>query len=234
MLNLNPQVMNDPITHESSISDEEPFDKIDAWFINPIRRLKEIRTYDLDGAFLAMSASLAMYERFLIKLAQSWGCSLTDTNRHQFGSVNLGISEKDFRDFWDCYRNGLQHQFQPKKKAGSCTYRWSISCDFAAIPKVTRLSDKVCVIEIDPWKFAELVNSRYDANSGFWDAAKSHAVGIIFESSGYHQSHESIHPLAADPSISPRGQADDYQKQKFQTGASQALPRPSVLESSLD
>ena len=41
------------INSDSSVSEEEPFDKIDAWFINPIRELYKIRDENSDGAFLA-------------------------------------------------------------------------------------------------------------------------------------------------------------------------------------
>lgn len=61
------------ISDKSSQYKEEPFDKIFSWFISPIRELKNNISESSDGAFLAMSASVAMYERFLIKKAQAEG-----------------------------------------------------------------------------------------------------------------------------------------------------------------
>ncbi len=167
---------------DDSISEEEPFDKIDAWFIEPIRTLYKLKNDDSDGAFLAMSASLAMYERFLIKVAQAEGNN-TEDNRCIIGGRDLGgIGETNFRIFWGCFRDGLQHQFQPTKKRDGKTYYWSLSSEHDKIPNVVVHSAKDFTIKINPWKFAELVNQRYRDNPQFYEQAKSHKPGEIWSS----------------------------------------------------
>jgi hypothetical protein len=166
-----------------SISKEEPFDKINAWFIGPIRALRSLKNDNEDGAFLAMSAALAMYERFLIKLIQRAG-GKTEEEKIKYGGVDLGnIGETNFRIFWNCFRDGLQHQFQPKKiTSNDSIYYWDISDKYSEIPEVTIHGPKCSTTNINPWEFAELVNRRYSDNPTFWAAAKSHPPGDILQS----------------------------------------------------
>lgn len=164
--------------HTDSISDDEPFDKVVAWFIGPIRALRDLRDENADGAFLALSASLAMYERFLIKKGQEIN-SNTEDDRAKIGGQDLGIGTENFRLFWSCFRDGLQHQFQPTKKRNGRTYYWNTSKDHQDVPEVTDHGDKTVTIKINPWGFAELVYSRYEKNMGLFEKAKSHSPGEI-------------------------------------------------------
>ncbi len=152
---------------------------LDAFFSEPIRLLEAQRDESCDGAFLALSASLAMYERFLIKLAQSSGRN-TEGDKMALGGEDLGcMGEDNFRIFWGCFRDGLQHQFQPTKKRGGISYDWRISDTTGEIPKVTEVGAKKFVVEVNPWAFARLVRRRFDENPTFFQKAKSHMPGTI-------------------------------------------------------
>ena len=166
------------ITHDSSQSDEEPFDMVDCWFIGPIRALRDSRNKDSDGAFLALSASCAMYERFLIKLAQSRKEG-PGTTRNELGGEDLGIGENNFKIFWECFRDGLQHQFQPTKERNKKTYYWSVSDEHDGVPNIIKEDERKFTIQINPWKFAEFVNQRYTDNPDFWLSARSHKPGTV-------------------------------------------------------
>ena len=199
-----------------SISEEEPFDKIDAWFIGPIRLLHKLRNDDSDGAFLAMSASLAMYERFLIKVAQTESNN-TEDNRCIIGGKDLGgIGEPSFRIFWGCFRDGLQHQFQPTKKRGTKTYYWNLSNDHEAIPEVIIHDDNSSTIKVNPWKFAELVNQRFQENPQFYEQGKSHKPAIV-RSSEESQQTANRDSTFADPQLHPPTQQPTLNKPSYQT-----------------
>jgi hypothetical protein len=188
-------VVNRMITSDSSVSQEEPFDKIGAWFIGPIRQLYEIRNANSDGAFLAMSASCAMYERYLIKVGQKEGRN-TEDGRNEIGGEDLNkIGNENFKKFWDCMRNGLQHQFQPKKD-GDFNYFWALSDEFTGFPEVTHEGGRKYTIKINPWEFAEHVNKCYEDNPDFYEAARSHVPGRIrpLEASQHTQEHNTTQP----------------------------------------
>ena len=166
-----------------------------------------------------MSASCGMYERFLIKLIQNAGGN-PESEKAKYGGSDLGIGEDKFRIFWGCFRDGLQHQFQPTKKRDGKTYYWNISADFEKLPNVICHDTKKFTIEINPWKFAELVHEHYKNNPNLFEQAKSHKPGTILNLEGSQQTDDKSDVIGAAPlpTQSPTSQKPNYQERSLATG----------------
>lgn len=152
--------------------------RFDGWFCKPIEKLKECQ--EGDGGFLAMSAALFLCERYYR--------TLTDTHEGQTDSgpfldaaaQDLGVDSALFRIFWKVYRHGIQHQGMPRRlEKNGITYRWHISAACSAIPTFHMISARAQEIRIDPWKFADLIKSKYGDNPEILKKATVHAFGEV-------------------------------------------------------
>lgn len=172
--------MNDTPPEPPEDQPEEVPLKLDLWFANPTAALRDNRTETSDGGFLVLSGALALYERYLVKKFP--GLSTAKENypeRDKLWGGDLGIQPDHFNVFWDCFRNGLQHQFQPKSYCGKIKYNWDLSSHYFAAPKVKQISDKLFSIQVNPWEFAALVLRRYSDNPELMSSCKSHKLGEI-------------------------------------------------------
>lgn len=152
----------------------------------PLTALKTIPNGD--GAFIAISIGCFLCERYYRSVT-----STQDDHRKEDYKVaaakDLKIDGKFFDAFWDIFRNGVQHQASPKaaprtnKKTGKVTnYKWRISGDFGPIP--TRCFSKgYTVICLDPWKFADLMVSKFLNDPSRLCDVSTHSFGEIWADS---------------------------------------------------
>jgi hypothetical protein len=179
------------------------WDRFEGWFWKPIEKLRECP--EGDGAFIAMSASLALCERYyrtvtnthegqkdLLSYKRS-GAKNTDDevwkperqrddiSFRRAAAKDLGIEDWKFEIFWQVFRHGIQHQGMPKRyeDRNKVTYRWQIAAGFPSLPDFHVVNLHLQVIRIDPWAFAEIICKKYRANPAILHNATVHAFGEV-------------------------------------------------------
>jgi hypothetical protein len=144
-----------------------PIEKLEKWFAKPI---VEIEKTSADAAFLVLSASFSMFERF-VKSRMHTEKDALGTRRmnkdekkaffYKFSADILGIPDpKLFENFWDMYRNGIAHYLQPKLiEIDGKEYGWRISVggSFKDLPEYYHDPKDGWVIRINPWRWTERV-----------------------------------------------------------------------------
>ena len=157
-------------------------EKFTRWFVVPVAKLKEMPNGD--GAFVAMSVGCGLCERYSRILAGSQD-DWEDKEFLMKAADEMGVDHNIFSDFWDVYRNGLQHQMSPKWRKGSGKlrkpYLWSICGNYSEIPQIGKTEEGKDVICIDPWKFTEYWISKFLSKPEYLDEAAHHAFGDIHE-----------------------------------------------------
>jgi hypothetical protein len=148
------------------------------WFIIPLNTLRGIPNGD--GAFVALSIGCQLCERFFR--------AKTNTQEIQDGGPfqaeagkSLGVGEERFKRFWTAFRHGLQHQGSPKTftDKNGISYKWRISSSYTELPEELFIDTSTAAIQIDPWKFADLMVSKFLTEPDVLDDAISHAFGDI-------------------------------------------------------
>jgi len=157
-------------------------EKFTRWFVIPVSKLKEIPNGD--GAFAAMSIGCGLCERYCRILAESQD-DWTDKTFIGKAADEMKVPKDVFTDFWDVFRNGIQHQMSPKWRKGNGQnwkpYKWSISSAFAVVPEIRKNRFGEDVICIDPWKFTEFWISKFLTEPAKLDQAVHHGFGDISE-----------------------------------------------------
>jgi hypothetical protein len=152
------------------------------WVEVPLELLRNIGNGD--GAFATLSICFGLYERFVHSSIQS---SNTQTNPEFFGFAgkDLDCEPETFKRFWECYRVGMQHAFQPKnyheKKGTGDRWGWEMAAEsgFHAFPVITNPDPNLYIIRIDPWKFADHVLARWKANLQLLDEISVFTFGKV-------------------------------------------------------
>jgi len=156
-------------------------ERFEGWFVSPIEKLKELP--EGDGGFLALSAALFLCERYY----------RAKTNTHEkkksplfmkAAAQDMGLSLIDFNRFWQVYRNGMLHQGMPKRyidPSSNITFRAHTDARFTSIPTFVRISRNTREIRLDPWKFAELIISKFKNNPLLLKKAVSHAFAEVVQ-----------------------------------------------------
>lgn len=157
------------------------------WVRVPIEMLRQIENGD--GAFAAFAIALSMYERFIYSKLSAEKKDSTLKAFDEFASLDFDnkVSAVDFRSFWDMYRVGIQHYFQPKnftKSKDGTSWGWEISSQhgYAKYPVIHEISDKTFVIKIDPWKFVDHVLGRWDGSISLINEIEKASLGTISHS----------------------------------------------------
>jgi hypothetical protein len=156
------------------------FERFDGWFVRPIEKLKELP--EGDGGFLALSAALFLCERYYRTLTNTQENPSDDKSFKVEAAKDLGIELEDFNCFWQVYRNGIQHQGMPRRfvdKKKRLTYGWNMDERFSAIPIIHEIDAKTREIRLNPWKFAELIISKFRDNPEILKNATLHAFGEV-------------------------------------------------------
>lgn len=156
------------------------WDRFEGWFWKPIEKLKECP--EGDGAFLAMSASLALCERYYRTVTNTHEGKKDDLSFRRGAAKDLGVEDWKFEIFWQVFRHGIQHQGMPKRyedKNKKIVYRWQIAAGFPSLPEFHVVNTHLQVIRIDPWAFAEIICKKYQANPAILHNATVHAFGEV-------------------------------------------------------
>lgn len=144
-----------------------PLDRFNQWFANPI---SEIEHSSADAAYLVLSVSFSMFERFVKSRMQTEKDALKirqmdkkakEAFFFQFSTHILGMNdEKLFENFWDMYRNGIAHFFQPKVvewDGKTFGHLISVHRGFNDLPEYYCDPGGSWFIRINPWRWTERV-----------------------------------------------------------------------------
>ena len=153
-------------------------ERFDGWFANPIEKLKELP--EGDGGFLALSAALLLCERYYRTLTGTHEGSRDDESFKVEAAKDLGIDLNDFKRFWKVYRHAVQHQGMPRRHVeNKVTYKYHMHDSFEGIPEIHKIDAHTQEIRLDPWKFAELMISKFHAKPTVLENATMHAFGEV-------------------------------------------------------
>jgi len=156
-------------------------ERFEGWFCEPIEKLRTCCP-EGNGGYLAMSAALYLCERYYrtVTNTHEWEARKDGNSFLQAAAGDLNVDPEDFRIFWTVYRHGIQHQGMPRRmEEKGITYIWQMSNDFPAIPTFVQINPITKAIRIEPWKFAELIISKYRNNPDVLQKATEHAFGEV-------------------------------------------------------
>lgn len=156
-------------------------ERFDGWFVQPIEKLKELP--EGNGGFLALSAALFLCERYYRTLTNTHEDSKDNKSFKVEAAKDMGLELNDFETFWKVYRHGIQHHGMPKRLVEhGITYKWQMDESFNAIPQIHIIDAHTKAIRLNPWKFAELIISKFKADPTILGKATLHAFGEVFDS----------------------------------------------------
>jgi len=154
-------------------------ERFNGWFAAPIEKLEELP--EGDGGFLALSTALFLCERYYRTLTKTQENSNDNESFKIAAADDLVLSLEDFKIFWMVYRNGIQHQGMPRthKDKNNVNYSWHTKAEFGGIPEFHDIDAHSREIRLNPWKFAELMVSKFRNNPAVLEDAVSHAFGEV-------------------------------------------------------
>lgn len=150
------------------------------WFVIPFNTIGTIPRGD--AAFVAFSIGCSLCERYHridSKTQDKW-----DSEEFKdWAAEHLNVDTDFFYDFWDVFRNGIQHQGQPKWRKGNGAdrkpYKWEIDGTFHHYPTIRLNAANEEVICINPWAFTQHYIDLFLAEPAKLDDAVHHAFGDI-------------------------------------------------------
>ena len=144
------------------------------WFVVPIALLRDLDKGD--GAFVALTTVLPLYERAIISRLKLRGDATTDDAIKDEVEADLQISATVRARFWAIFCNGFMHQGMgldgPTK--------WRISADYTHSPQLLTHDGVTCVC-IDPWKFADHVLDLFKTHPELITVSESFPFATIVE-----------------------------------------------------
>lgn len=149
------------------------------WFATPLRLLRTLENGD--GAFIALSVSFALFERYVKSDLKRKEQEANPGNFFADASSLTGVDLDLFKKFWGMYRDGIQHYLQPKQfTSNGIEYGWVIESQFPAMPYYVVDTPTERVIAIDPWKWTDFVLELYEKDPAILGIMESHAFGGIY------------------------------------------------------
>jgi hypothetical protein len=154
------------------------------WVEAAVAKLRELPNGD--GAFAVMAIAFGLYERFLDSRIHSRGESPDPSARNVEASKDFdgNVSADDFKIFWEMYRVGVQHYFQPKhftKFKDNTRWGWDISENkgYKSYPEIVKRESDLFLVVIDPWKFAAHVIDRWRSHPELMDELSATKLGRV-------------------------------------------------------
>lgn len=158
-----------------------PKERFIRWFIEPVERLKEVDGGG--GAFVAMSVGFFLCERYF-RSKEGLIDDHSPAGNAKFkdaAASHFDVNRKFFADFWNIYRNGMQHQGSPKSAVlGNISYKWRIDGDFPSLPSRWDNAGHTYIC-INPWGFTELMIRLFLNDEPRIAEISSHELGEIFD-----------------------------------------------------
>lgn len=148
------------------------------WYATPLAELEKIPNGD--GAFVAFSVALALYERFARSSIDAAGQKADASAMYKRLAFDFNITEAEATQFWEIMRHGVQHQAMPmqKQKKKSLT-PWLFNDSFRQPIEFGTYSGKR-VLQVHPWLFRDKVVDLYRQNPKLIDHSQSFPWAGIF------------------------------------------------------
>ena len=125
--------------------------KFDRWVIVPLTKLREIPKGD--GTFAALAIAFGLYERYLDSKIEKKGEKPDPQKRYSEASLDFDskVTKEEFQSFWEMYRVGIQHYFQPKnftKGMDKTRWGWDMSEDkkYKEYPTIIQQKEDLFII----------------------------------------------------------------------------------------
>ena len=144
------------------------------WFVVPLAELRKLDKGD--GAFVALTTVLPLYERAIISRLKLRGDATTENEIKAEVEADLQIAANVRARFWSIFRNGFMHQGMGLDGHT----KWRISADYTHSPQLLTHDGVDCVC-IDPWKFADHVLGLFQAHPELITASESFPFATIIE-----------------------------------------------------
>jgi hypothetical protein len=177
-----------------------PQEKYNRWVLAPLERIRSLPKGD--GAFAALSICCGLYERFIRSTLKHNKVKATPEAFRKAAAVDLGCTEDAIDRFWNGYRLGMQHAFQPKTyiqdegKGDRWGWEMAETEGFHHFPEIIQKAPTVFAVRIDPWKFVAHVLKRWDDNPELMNELSEFVLGDI---APIEQSKPSLHDGFSDP-----------------------------------
>lgn len=153
------------------------------WFVIPVQKLKNIPNGD--GGFVVMGIGTSLCERWH-RIEKETQDKYNDYSFKEAAANHFQIKKEFFVDFWDVYRNGIQHQGQPKWRKGDGSnrkpYGWLFSHEFREFPLLGADENGKEYICIDPFKFTDHYIDLFLSDPQKLSEAVHHSFGEIRDS----------------------------------------------------
>ncbi|MEK7951778.1 hypothetical protein [Luteolibacter soli] len=143
---------------------------VEDWFCGPLSEMSK----DRHSAFVVMMVSIALYEKYLrYSTAMKEGDKFSDSAKaFELMASEFGIKKEDCFGFWQDWRNGLLHKAMPKIERFPGGYEMSGDFERALHVKGDKL-------EINPWKFRDVVVEKIRSNGKMWNDEESPLAKIV-------------------------------------------------------
>ncbi len=148
------------------------------WYATPLAKLEEIPHGD--GAFVAFSVALALYDRFARSCIDAAGQKADTVAMYKRLAIDFNIAEAEAAEFWEIMRHGVQHQVMPmQKQRNKPLTPWLFNGSFQQpIAFETRSGKRV--LQVQPWLFRDKVIDLYRQNPKMIDHNQSFPWASIF------------------------------------------------------
>jgi len=147
-------------------------ERFDAWFVEPIEKLKELP--EGGGAFLILSTAVFLCERYYRALTDTlYGKKDYEAFKIE-AAKDLGLSLDDFNRLWIVYRHGVQHQGTPQvhiDKKNKIKYTWLITDEINEIIEIYKINACEQEIRLNVWKFADFIINKFKTNTEVFQKA---------------------------------------------------------------
>lgn len=138
----------------------DPKELFERWYVAPLRWLETIPNGD--GAFIAFSVSIALYERFAKSAAKHAGGKGDENALYAKLVADFSITNPEAEEFWQIMRHGLQHYAMPmqQQQGSKSLSKWRFDGAYPRpIQFVGQGADRKLLVQ--PWLFRDVVLRLY-------------------------------------------------------------------------
>ena len=160
------------------MGETDPLKLFERWYSTPLTELEKIANGD--GAFVAFSTALALYERFARSAIDAAGQKADAAAVYKRLAMDFNVTEAEAAEFWEIMRHGVQHQAMPmQKQKNKPLTPWLFSGAFRQpIEFGTKAGQRI--LQVQPWLFRDKVIDLYRNNPNLIDHNQSFPWASIF------------------------------------------------------
>jgi len=135
--------------------------------------------------FAALGICCGLFERFIDSSLKQTDTKAAPEAFRKTAAQDLGCSQDAVERFWDGYRLGIQHAFQPKSyiedegKGDRWGWEMAEADGFHHYPEIIKQDSKTFILRIDPWKFVDHVLKRWKENPDLLNVLSEFVLGNI-------------------------------------------------------